>query len=68
MMSTKIKALCALRGVTQAELAEKIGVTAPALSKKMKLDNWREDDLREIAKALNSTYKSSFQIEDGKEI
>lgn len=68
MMSTKIKALCVLRGITQAELAEKIGVTAPALSKKMKLDNWREDDLREIAKALNVTYKSSFQIEDGKEI
>lgn len=64
MMSAKIKSLCALRGITQAELAEELNISQPVLSRKMKLDNWREDDLQKIAKILDMEYKSDFVPKD----
>lgn len=68
-MTNKIKALCAIRDVNQQELAQKLGVSQPVLSKKFKLDNWREADLQEIAEILRADFKGSFILkEDGKEI
>lgn len=68
-MTNHIKALCAIRGIEQKELAKKLGVSQPVLSKKYKLDNWREKDLQDIAQLLNADYKGVFILkEDGKEI
>lgn len=63
-MTNKIKALCAMRGITQQELADKLHVSQPVLSKKYKLDNWREDDLKEIAEILNADFEGKFVLKD----
>ena len=63
----KIKMVMAARGITQKQLASKLGITQPTLSGKFKLDDWRESDLRKIAGVCHCDYKSIFII-DGKEI
>lgn len=68
-MTNHIKALCAIREVDQMELAKRLGISQPALSKKYKLDNWRENDLRQIAEVLDASFKGIFVLnENGKEI
>lgn len=58
----KIKILLIKCGSNQKELAEKLGISQPALSKKFKLDDWRESDLQEIAKVCGAKYTSRFEI------
>lgn len=48
----------------QKELATKLGISQPALSKKFKLDDWRESDLREIAKVCGAEYTNGFKVND----
>lgn len=67
-MTNKIKALCAIKGIGQKELADLLNVSQPVLSKKYKLDNWRESDLQEIAKVLHVEYKGMFILNDGETI
>lgn len=68
-MTNKIKALCAIRGINQQQLAEKLKTPQSNLSKKYLKDNWKESDLREIAELLNADFKGSFILkEDGKEV
>lgn len=66
-MTEKIKILLIKRGMTQKELADKLGISQPALSKKYKLDDWRESDLERIAEICNCKFEGFFLI-DGKEI
>lgn len=66
-MTEKIKILLIKRGLTQKELADKLGISQPVLSKKYKLDNWREDDLKSIADALQADFEGSFILKDTKE-
>lgn len=58
----KIKILMIKKDITQAELAEKLGVSQPTLSKKFKLDDWRESDLKEIARVCGCQHESNFII------
>lgn len=67
-MTNKIKMLMIEAGLTQSELAEKLGITQPTLSGKFKLDNWKESDLREIARICGATYEGTFTTSDGKTI
>lgn len=66
-MTKQIKQLLIEVNLNQKELAEKLGVTQPVLSKKFKLDDWRESDLQEIAKVCGCDYISKFKL-DNKEI
>lgn len=66
-MTEKIKILLIKRGLTQKELADKLGISQPVLSKKYKLDNWREDDLNKIAEVLQADFEGSFVLKDTKE-
>lgn len=63
-MTKKIKALCALRGIGQKELAEKLNTPQSNLSKKYIKDNWRESDLVEIAEVLNAKFDGSFVLKE----
>lgn len=63
-ITNKIKALCAIRGITQQELADKLNTPQSNLSKKYKMDNWRESDLMEIAEILNADFKGNFILRD----
>lgn len=48
-------------GINQKELAAKLGISQPVLSKKFKMNNWRESDLKEIAKACGAEFESVFK-------
>ena len=61
-MTEAIKVLMVRCGTNQKELATKLGITQPTLSKKFKLDDWRESDLKEIAKICGCSYEGTFNI------
>lgn len=63
-LSKKIKMLMVERDITQAELAKKLNTPQSNLSKKMKLDDWRESDLKDIANALDATYEYNFILNE----
>ena len=46
--------------ITQADLANRLEVSQPTLSKKFKLDDWRESDLKKIAEVCGCKYEGSF--------
>lgn len=61
-MTEKIKILMIKKGITQKELADKLEVAQPTLSKKFKLDDWRESDLIHIAEVCECKFEGSFII------
>ena len=63
-MTKKIKILLLKREMTQRDLANRLGISQPTLSKKFALDDWRESDLRQIAEVCNCQYDSSFILDD----
>ena len=48
----------------QKDLADRLGVKHSTLSGKFKLDDWRESDLKEIAKICGCKYEAHFKTED----
>ena len=48
-------------GTNQKELAVKLGISQPALSKKFKQNDWRESDLEEIAKVCGAEFDTMFK-------
>ena len=46
--------------ITQVDLANRLDVSQPTLSKKFKLDDWRESDLKKIAEVCGCQYAGSF--------
>jgi len=68
-MAIKVKMLLAARGMTQKDLAEKLGKAPQNLGRKLKADNLSEKDLIAIAEACGATYEGGFILNDtGKEI
>lgn len=61
----RIRILLVKRGnLSEAELARRLGTSPQNLHNKMKRDNFTEKDLREIAAALNCTFKTEFILND----
>lgn len=65
-MTKKIKLLLAESEITQRDLADKLGISEPTLSKKIKLDNWRESDLDKIAEVCGCRFVGSFVRDEEK--
>ncbi|WP_025114183.1 helix-turn-helix domain-containing protein [Lysinibacillus fusiformis] len=65
-MAKKIKLLMVERDVTAAKLAEKLGTSQSNISNKLKRDNFSENELEEIASALDAKYEAHFVLEDGR--
>ena len=61
MAELRIKELCKLQGITQVELAEKIGISQPSLSQR--LNNPNLSSLEEIAQALGVSVRDLFKPE-----
>ena len=64
----KINMATAYIGISQAELARRVGVTPQNLNKKAKRGTFAPEELATIAEALGATYRFGFVFPDGKEI
>lgn len=64
-MTENIRILLIKQGITQKELAEKLGIKQPTLSSKYKLDDWRESDLKKIAEICGCKYEGHFKLDNG---
>ena len=64
----KIKMAIAYAGVSQAELARKIGQTPSNFNNKLKRDTLTNDELKQIAEALGGAYFFGFEFPDGTKI
>ena len=63
-----INMLGAYCGLSQAAIAEKIGLTRQGLYKRLARNTLTPDDMAKIAEAVGAEYKSVFVFPDGKEI
>ena len=63
----RIKEMRKKAGMTQAELAEKLGCSPTNLYNKFKRDNFTEKDLKEIAQVLECTFEGNFVLNDTQE-
>lgn len=61
----KINMALAYKGISQAELARKIGTTPANLNKKVKRDTLTKEEMEKIAKALGGSWRAEFVFENG---
>ena len=67
-IAEQIKVLCVRCGVSEAELARRLGKSPQSFNSKMKRATVTTDDLDRIANALGVTFKRSFILDNGEEI
>ena len=69
-LAEKIRILLVKRGnISEAELARRMEISPQNLHNKMKRDNFTENDLAEIAKALGASFEPcAFVFPDGMKI
>ncbi len=63
--SEKIKIICDRLDITYSELAVRLNISVQNLSNKLSRNNFKEDDLKKIAKALDCEYESHFVLSNG---
>jgi DNA-binding Xre family transcriptional regulator len=64
-MTERIRFLLVKRGnISEAELARRVGESPQNFNRKIKRDNFTEDDLKKIAEALDCTYSVGFKLND----
>lgn len=61
----KIKMALSFAGISQAELARKIGTTPSNLNQKVKRNTLTKEELEQIAVALGGSWRAEFVFEDG---
>lgn len=64
----KIKMALAFIGMSESELARKLGTTPQAFNQRMKTDKFSTDELDRIASALGAKYVAAFEFPDGTKI
>ena len=67
-VSEQIKVLCVRCGVSEAELARRLGKSPQSFNSKMKRGTFTVGDLDEVAKALGVTFERRFILGNGDEV
>lgn len=68
MMAEKIRMILAKKNMKLTQLAELLETSQPNLWKKMKRDNFSEQELMDIARVLEVKYEGFFFLENGEKI
>ena len=66
--ANRIRHLLVDCGISEAELARRLGIKPPTLNKKMHTDNFSTQDLEEIAAALNVSFEAYFVLPNGDKV
>ncbi len=66
--SEQIRVLCVRSGVSLSELARRIGQTPQNFNTKLKRNTINQEELEQIAKALNAKYEQFFVLSNGEHI
>lgn len=61
----KIKMALSYAGISQSELARRIGTTPQNLNKKIKRNTVTKEEMESIAVALGGAWRAEFAFEDG---
>lgn len=61
----KIKMALAYTGMTQADLAAKIGQSPQNFNKKLKRGSFSHEEMKQIAEALGGSWRAEFVFSDG---
>lgn len=64
-LQNKIKVACSESDITLTELADKLGVSQAALSKRVKTGKFTQEELEEIAEKIGCKYRSFFELPNG---
>ena len=64
-VSEQVKVLCVRCGVSEAELARRLGKSPQSLNAKLKRNKMNVDELEEIAKVLGDEFKRCFILANG---
>lgn len=64
----KIRMALAYKGMSQVELARKIGLSPPNLNQRLKRGCFSLEEMEKIGKALGAKYFFGFEFEDGTKI
>lgn len=67
-ISEQIKVLLVRCGVSEAELARRLGKSPQNFNAKMRIKSFTVEDLEQIADALGVSFKRSFILPNGEEI
>ncbi|RRC92710.1 XRE family transcriptional regulator [Erysipelotrichaceae bacterium OH741_COT-311] len=61
----QISTILGYLGLSKAELARRLGMSAQNFAQKIKRDNFTKDELEHIAEVLNVKYHAYFELTDG---
>ncbi|MCI8297092.1 MAG: helix-turn-helix transcriptional regulator [Lachnospiraceae bacterium] len=64
-IAQKIGMALSYKGISQAELARRIGTTPSNLNQKVKRNTLTKEELEKIAEVLDGTWKAEFEFPDG---
>lgn len=64
----KVNMALAYKGISQAELARRTGMTPANFNKRLKVGKFSNEELQQIAKALGGNYVFTFEFPDGTKI
>ncbi len=67
-ITEQIKILCVRCGVSEAELARRLGKSPQSFNSKMKRETFTVNDLNEIASVLGVTFIRHFILDNGEEV
>ena len=67
-VTEQIKVLCVRCGVSEAELARRLGKSPQSFNAKMKRQSFTVSDLEEIANSLGVNFVRYFILDNGEEI
>ena len=67
-IAEQIKILCVRCGISEAELARRLGKSPQSLNAKMKRESFTVNDLNEIATVLGVTFIRRFVLDNGEEV
>lgn len=67
-VTEQIKVLCVRCGVSEAELARRLGKSPQNLNSKMKRGTFTVEDLERIAEALGVEFSRGFILKNGEKI